>query len=421
MAGQVAVGAPLASRSAQDSRQAVQGWIHSPGWDKRWLLFPALLAPVPPLVYYLSLYLLERYSGMDAVTRNGAAEDIVSLFVMVLVGGPHVWVTFTRTWLHPDFRRREKIWYFASFAVVPFVATMALSSELTRKLLLTGFFFIASLHIIHQLSYLIRFYQDRDGTKPFLRSRLIDIGAVLFPLYPLSTFRMVMVNESSMAFAWATKWFGLEQARALKFNIGRAHPLLPDFILSDWFWMANTAALVIALTLWTAKTVHEYRAGTLQTGKFLLISFAIAIGLFCPLLPNLDSSFQGFNLWHSFQYIALTWFITRTQIKKGVKQNRFVKWLAADDRSGARYYGVAFGIVVGLIGVIMIVALVLSNVQNVGMFGGSGEVGTMSYRPGAILQAYYLFGFGLLLTHYFHDAFFFNLHTFSKTAVNTRD
>ena len=421
MAGQVAVGAPLASRSAQDSRQAVQGWIHSPGWDKRWLLFPALLAPVPPLVYYLSLYLLERYSGMDAVTRNGAAEDIVSLFVMVLVGGPHVWVTFTRTWLHPDFRRREKIWYFASFAVVPFVATMALSSELTRKLLLTGFFFIASLHIIHQLSYLIRFYQDRDGTKPSLRSRLIDIGAVLFPLYPLSTFRMVMVNESSMAFAWATNWFGLEQARALKFNIGRAHPLLPDFILSDWFWMANTAALVIALTLWIAKTVHEYRAGTLQTGKFLLISFAIAIGLFCPLLPNLDSSFQGFNLWHSFQYIALTWFITRTQIKKGVKQNRFVKWLAADDRSGARYYGVAFGIVVGLIGVIMIVALVLSNVQNVGMFGGSGEVGTMSYRPGAILQAYYLFGFGLLLTHYFHDAFFFNLHTFSKTAVNTRD
>ena len=70
---------------------------------------------------------------------------------------------------------------------------------------------------------------------------------------------------------------------------------------------------------------------------------------------------------------------------------------------------------------ILLVALVLSNMQNVGMFGGSGEVGTMSYRPGAILQAYYLFGFGLLLTHYFHDAFFFNLHTFTKTAVNTRD
>ena len=421
MAGQVAVGADLAPRATSDSRQGALGWIHSPGWDKRWIIFPALLAPLPPLVYYLSLWFLARYTGMDSVTRVGAAEDIVSLFVMVLVGGPHVWVTFTRTWLHPEFRRREKIWYFASFAVVPIVAIMALSSEFSRKLLLTGFFFIASIHIIHQLSYIIRFYQDRDGTRPSLGSRLIDVGAVLFPLYPISTFRMVMVNESSMAFAWATQWFGIEQARALQFNIGRAHPMLPDFILSDWFWMANTAALVVALTLWTVKSVREYRAGNLQTGKFMLIACAVTIGLACPLLPNLDSSFQGFNLWHSFQYIALTWFITRVQIKKGRKLNPFVKWLAADDRSGGRYYGVAFAIVVALIGIIMVVALVLSNVQNVGMFGGSGEVGTLSYRPGAVLQAYYLFGFGLLLTHYFHDAFFFNMHTFSKTAVNTRE
>src|SRR5690606_13899883 len=110
-----------------------------------------------------------------------------------------------------------------------------------------------------------------------------DIGAVVFPLYPLSTFRMVMVNENSMAFAWASQWFGVEQARALKFNIGRAHPLLPDFILSDWFWMANLLALVVALTLWIGKTVREHRAGVLQHGKFLLIACAIGVGLFCPL------------------------------------------------------------------------------------------------------------------------------------------
>lgn len=421
MAGQAAIGAPLAHAIEIEQAPAVKGWIKSPTWDKRWIIFPALLAPLPPAIYYLSLYFLGRYSGMDAATRVGAAEDIVSLFVMVLVGGPHVWVTFTRTWLHPEFRRREKIWYVASFGVVPFVATMALSSELTRKLLLTGFFFIASLHIIHQLSYVIRFYQDRDAARPSLRSRLIDIGAVLFPLYPVSTFRMVMVNENSMAFAWASQWFGLEQARALKFNIGRAHPLLPDFILSDWFWMVNLAALLIALTLWTVKSVREHKAGILHKPKFMLICAAIGVGLFCPLWPNLDSSFQGFNLWHSLQYIALTWFITRFQISKGRKQHRFVSWLAADDRGGAKYYGVAFGIVVALIGLILGIAMILSHVQGVGMFGGSGEVGTMSYRPGAILQAYYLFGFGLLLTHYFHDAFLFNLHTFSRKAANTRE
>jgi hypothetical protein len=419
MAGQITVGADVMPARAS-IRADAKGWIHSPSWDKRWIIFPALLAPVPPLIYYLSLYLLARFTTMDPVTRVGAAEDIVSLFVMVLVGGPHVWVTFTRTWLHPEFRARERFWYFASFGVVPAVAIMALSSEFTRRLLLTGFFFIASLHIIHQLSYVIRFYQNRDAARPSLRSRLIDIGAVLFPLYPLSSFRMVMVNENSMAFAWASQWFGTETARQLQFNIGRAHPMLPDFILSDWFWMANLTALVVALSLWGAKSVREYRAGKLQTGKFMLICCAIGVGLFCPLLPNLDSSFQGFNLWHSMQYIALTWFITRVQIQKGRRLNPFVKWLAADERGGGRYYGVAFAIVVGLIGVILAVALVISQVQSVGMFGGAGEVGTLSYKPGAILQAYYLFGFGLLLTHYFHDAFLFNLHTFEKSAVNTR-
>lgn len=420
MAGQVALGEQLSSGGAATDRPSIAGWIRSPSWDKRWIIFPALLAPLPVLVFYASLWALDRYSGMDAVTRKGVAEDIVSLFVMVLVGGPHVWVTFTRTWLHPDFRRREKIWFFASFAVVPIVATMALSSEFTRKLLLTGFFFIASLHIIHQLSYIIRFYQDRDATKPSLKSRLIDIGAVVFPLYPVSTFRMVMVNENSMAFAWASQWFGLDQARELQFNIGRAHPMLPDFILSDWFWMVNGLALVVALTLWIGKTVNEHRAGKLQQGKFLLIVCAIGVGLFCPLLPNLDSSFQGFNLWHSLQYIALTWYITRFQISKGQKQHKFVNWLARDDRSGTKYYGVAFGIVIGLIALIIGIALVLSQVQGVGMFAGSGEVGTLNYKPGAVLQAYYLFGFGLLLTHYFHDAFLFNMHTFSKSAINTR-
>jgi hypothetical protein len=419
MAGQISITADTIARPIE--HEAGAGYIHSPGWDKRWLIYPALLAPLPPLVYYFSIWLLGRYTVMDAATRIGAAEDIVSLFVMVLVGGPHVWVTFTRTWLHPEFRRREKIWYFASFAVVPTVAIMALSSEFTRRLLLTGFFFIASLHLIHQLSYLIRFYHDRDAVKPSVRSRLIDVAAVLFPLYPVSSFRMVLGNENSLAFAWTSQLWGTETARNLEFNIGRAHPLLPEFMLMDWFWMANLAGLVVALTLWSIKSVREHRAGTLHKPKFMLICAAIAVGLFCPMLPNLDSSFQGFNLWHSLQYIALTWFITRTQIKGGRKLNPFVKWLASDERSGGKYYGVAFMIVLALIGLIMAIALIISAAQGVGMFAGSGEAGTVAYKPGAVLQAYYLFGFGLLLTHYFHDAFFFNLHTFKKTAANTRE
>lgn len=418
MAGQATIGAY--SAPAEPQRETSRGWIHSPSWDKRWLIYPAFLAPVPILVYYISMYFLQRYVAADRATHVGMAEDITSLFVMVLAGGPHVWVTYTRTYLNPDFRRREKIWFTASLFVLPFVATMALSSEFTRRLLMTGFFFLASLHIIHQLSYVVRFYHDRDAVKPSIKSRLIDVAAVLFPLYPVSSFRMVMGNHDSMAWAWMSSWFGPESAASLQFHIGRAQPLLPNFILSDWFWMVNLLGLIVCTSLWAHKSWREYRAGTLHHAKFLLICCAIGVGLFCPLWPNLDSAFQGFNFWHSIQYIALTWYITRVQVDKGNRMNPLVKWLARDERSGPRYFGVALGIVVFLIGVIMLIAVGISTVQQVGMFGGSGEVGTPYYKPGAVLQAYYLLGFGLLLTHYFHDAFFFNLHTFAKSTANTR-
>jgi hypothetical protein len=417
MAGQVAAVTLAAERATAGQHAA--GWIFNPAWDKRWIIFPALLAPIPPLIFYLSMYLLERHTAMDAATRLGTSEDIVSLVVMVLAGGPHVWVTYTRTWLHPEFRSRERLWFYASLGVVPFVAVMALSSEFTRKLLLTGFFFLASLHIIHQLSYVVRFYQDRDDAKPSLKSRLIDIGAVLFPLYPLSSFRMVMGNESTLAWAWATQIFG-SNAEAWKFRIGRMEPILPDFVLSDWFWMANLAGFLICTTLWARKSLFEHRAGILQKPKFMLICCAIGVGLFCPMLLNLDSSFQGFNLWHSIQYIALTWFIMRTQVSKGNRLNPFVRWLSADDNTGKRYYGIAFVLVLAIIGLIMGIAVIISLARGVGMFAGAGDAGTLNYTPGAVLQAYYLLGFGLLLTHYFHDAFFFNLHTFHKSNANTR-
>jgi hypothetical protein len=110
----------------------------------------------------------------------------------------------------------------------------------------------------------------------------------------------------------------------------------------------------------------------------------------------------------------------RTQVKRGNKLNPFVKWLSSDDNSGRRYYGVAFLLVLGIITLIIGIAVIISLAQGIGIFAGSGEPGTPMYTPGAMLQAYYLLGFGLLLTHYFHDAFFFNMHTFSKSSVNTR-
>ncbi len=412
MAGQVSVAIPTLQQEARS------GWIQSEAWDKRWLIFTALLAPIPVLIYYISIELLRRFSGMTPAMQVATAEDIVSLAVMGFAGGPHVWVTYTRTYLNSNFRRRYKAWFFASLFVLPFTAFMGMYSDTTRRLLMTGFFFLASFHIVHQLSYVVRFYHDRDGAVPTLKSRLIDIGAVIFPLYPISTFRMVLGNESSLAYQWTHALLGEYWAKDLAFRIGRVAPMLPDFVLSDWFWMANTAAFLFFTALWVRKSLREHRAGVLHWPKFLLITCAIGVSIFASLWPNLDSSFQGFNLWHSVQYLALTGYITQQEHKRGYTTNGFVKRISRPESGGLRYYMIALGALVVVMMLMVTIGLVLSYTQNVGMFGDTGAMG-QTERPGAFLQAYYLIGFGLLLTHYFHDFWFFNTETYAKPAVPT--
>ena len=395
-----------------------QGWIWSEAWDKRWIIFTALLAPVPVVFFLLCMHALTSYAGMARADAKGISEDLTSLFVMALAGGPHVWVTFTRTYLNANFKARHKFWYWAGFLVVPTVATLGLYSNTSRTLLMTGFFFLASLHIVHQLSYVVRFYHDRDGAKPSTASRWMDFGAVIFPLYPLSTFRMVMCNENSMARNWAASWFGsAAQAQEWKFHIGRMQPMLPDFILADWFWMANLAAFVFFTTLWGVKSYYEYRENRLHMPKFMLICCAIGVGLFAPCWPNLDSSFQGFNLWHSIQYIALTWFITRNMAARGEHTNGFMRWLGGEGQRGSRYYAFGLGVFFLIISIMLVIATVIVVSQGIGYFQGVGETTDAHYRPGAVLQSYYLLGFGLLLTHYFHDFFFFTRGTYLENAA----
>ena len=395
-----------------------QGWIWTASWDKRWIIFTALLAPIPVCVFYFCIHVLTRHMGVSQADAKGIAEDLTSLFVMALAGGPHVWVTFTRTYLNANFKARHKFWYWSGFLVLPFVATMGTYSTTTRTILMTGFFFLASLHIVHQLSYVVRFYHDRDGARPSLASRLMDFGAVIFPLYPVSTFRMVMCNESSMAWKWAVSYFGsASAAEEWKFHIGRVQPMLPDFILHDWFWMANLAGLLTFTGIWAIKSWREYGEGRLHMPKFMLICCAIGVGLFAPLWPNLDSSFQGFNLWHSIQYIALTWFITRRMTNEGDHTNNLMRWLGGEGQKGAKYYAFGLGMFVLVISIMLLIATVLVVSQGVGYFQGVGESTEAHYRPGAVLQSYYLLGFGLLLTHYYHDFFFFTRGTFLGRAA----
>ena len=45
--------------------------------------------------------------------------------------------------------------------------------------------------------------------------------------------------------------------------------------------------------------------------KFAFVSLTVIVAFLTPLLPNLDTAFQGLNTWHSFQYLAITFYIIK--------------------------------------------------------------------------------------------------------------
>jgi len=129
-------------------------WLKSQRFDLYFIIFSASIAVVPILLYYMGIYWLGLSSSVGGTSFN--AEDLVTVFVMFLIGGPHVFTTYTRTYFERGFIKRKPFWFYSSFAVLFFVPFMALFNATTNRLLMTMFFFAASIHILRQLSYVLK-------------------------------------------------------------------------------------------------------------------------------------------------------------------------------------------------------------------------------------------------------------------------
>ena len=70
-------------------------WIRSPGWDLSWLTGSAVIVPLVLLVVW-----------------GGASSSAINLGTTALIGGPHLFSTYTATYLDPRFRRshRPMLW-----------------------------------------------------------------------------------------------------------------------------------------------------------------------------------------------------------------------------------------------------------------------------------------------------------------------
>ena len=67
-------------------------WLRSPSWDLTFLILSAALVPIPLLLYH----------GL------GVSQTAVNLIVAGLIGGPHLYSTFTYTFMEPNYRRRHR-------------------------------------------------------------------------------------------------------------------------------------------------------------------------------------------------------------------------------------------------------------------------------------------------------------------------
>ena len=87
------------SYAVPNARQDAGGWLRTPAWDLTFISLSAVLVALP-------------YSGYRLMTALGLADDtgatIVDMIVTLLIGGPHMYATFTRTIADPNFRANHR-------------------------------------------------------------------------------------------------------------------------------------------------------------------------------------------------------------------------------------------------------------------------------------------------------------------------
>jgi hypothetical protein len=350
-------------------------WLRSRDWDLRWITLSVVLVTTPYLVY-LGILSLEPVfrpladffnASIDSLSRN-----IVNAVVALLVGGPHMYATFTRTALDHDFSRRHPRLLWSSLAIPVVVIVLAF---LNLSLLLTVFFFWASIHVLHQIVYITELYNRKQRHRLSRFSRWADYGVILTALYPLAAWRIV--NRDFM--------IGPNDISAV------VAAVLP---LGNWLVWLTGGAFAVALAIWVAKSAAEWRHGVLHGPKTFFIALTAIASFWVPILGNLDTAFQGMNIWHSLQYLALTWMLNHVRQARGeLDHSPFVKRLSTD-ASARRYYLFNIGLTAADVALAALLFAVL-------------HFGLNQPFDFAFDRAYYIAVLSFLWIHYYHDHFLF--------------
>src|SRR5689334_21330840 len=291
---------PTVAAPAQDPGP----WIRDRRFDLVFLTLSGALVFFP----YLSYGLLQRVGLSEATSSL-----IVGLSVTLLVGGPHMYSTYLRTAMEPRFRRR---WGFLAYLPLVLIPTLVvLGSMYAFIILLTGFFLWASLHVTHQAQYISETYRMRAGGPIRALDRWLDGAVILGALYTMAMYKFV---EG-------------------RFALGDAVLFFPPFLKHRWVADAFTVGYAAFFLFYVARTLREVRRGESSWPRLLFMTMTVAMAFIVPVFDNLDVSFQGFNTWHSLQYLALTWFILGREAETGRIGTGFVRALAGKEKT-RRFY-----------------------------------------------------------------------------------
>jgi len=328
------------------------GWIYNRKWDLSLIILSAALVPLPFLVAWIA--------QMTGWMTQEKAIDAINIAVALLIGGPHLFSTISYTFLDNNFRARHSV-YAKLALLLPVIVVYLGVTHYTA--LITFFFTWASLHVLHQIIYLTDCYRTRSGFAEQRWSRLVDYGLILTGLYPIGIYKM-----------------SLKQ-----FHVGGVVLPYPDFLRSLPLPFMAGAVFAGFLIAWVVKTTAEFREGRGSVPKTLLIGITTVVSFCLPLGSNLDVLFQGYNTWHSFQYLFLLWLINRLRDERGELEDGFVRRLVR--RKGMGAYYLCF---LAATGVMVVLTVIVRSVT-----------------PLTADQSYFVVVLSVLLMHYYFDHFLF--------------
>lgn len=324
-------------------------WLCDRRWDLTFLILSVVIVPIILLMVHFRV-----------------SSDAINLGVAGVIGGPHLFSTFTTTYLDREFRRRNMAMLVAATIVVPsFVFYFAIHDF---QILLSFFIFAASLHVLQQNAYLTDIYRRRAGTVEPRWSRYVDYTLLMVSIYPIATYKLV--NDD--------------------FYLGDVKIIIPSFLMTPATYVLVWAVFTASLVLWIAKTLVEWRRGTMNRPKTLLIGVTTVVAFLVPAAAGgerLELAFQSVNAWHSLQYLALVWLINRLRFEHGVMHSSLTRRISGVG-SAYRFYGLMLATTLALFGVILLL---------------------QRTDPLRLTDAQYYYGMVLspLLIHYVHDFFLF--------------